>query len=115
MKESLSLIEQGLQATLKYLEGLPTSTDTSSAVANIEDWEKILRDNGQVEFQYIADELQNLRVLLKAEKLDGKAIGQTMITLGEHTGTAAAHVDPKVADEIQSLGKWLQRVGQGLV
>jgi hypothetical protein len=114
MQDSQSTNELGLQATLKFLEGLPTGTEMQSAIDNIDSWEQTIRKTGQEELLYIADELKKLRNLLSAKELDGKAIGQSLITIGGHTHTAAGNADKQISDELQSLGNWLQKVGTDL-
>jgi hypothetical protein len=103
---------EALEATITYLEGLPTGTSTDSAIANIDGWEEKLRTSDKPEFTIIADELQTLKKHLTSGNLDGKAISQTLISLGGNTTKAAAQADSTIAERLQKLGSWLTKLGE---
>jgi hypothetical protein len=117
MENKKEVNQETLDATITYLEGLPTDVDQGTAVANIDAWAEKVRSTDKPGMQEIADELQTLRSLLfsgTGGARDGKAIGSSMHKLGEQTKKAAEHADSSVADKLRTLGKWLSQVGQGL-
>jgi hypothetical protein len=117
MENNKQVNQETLDATITYLEGLPTDVDQGTAVANIDGWAEKLRDTDKPGMQDIADELSTLRSLLfsgTGGQRDEKAIGASMHKLGEQTIKAAEQADASVADKLKTLGKWLSRVGQGL-
>jgi hypothetical protein len=112
MEAAKSPNEEALEATVTYLEGLPTGTSTDSAIANIDGWEERLRASDKPEFKTIADELQTLKKHLISGNLDGKAISKTLISLGQHTTNAASQADSAIAERLQKLGGWLTKLGE---
>jgi hypothetical protein len=114
MEGEKSTNEQTLEATITYLEGLPTGTSTDSAIANIDSWEQKLRSENKPEWDSIAEELKNLKGFLTAGQLNGKAISQTLIRLGDLTTKSASGADASIANDLRKLGKWLTRLGQSL-
>jgi hypothetical protein len=115
MEASKSTNEEALEATVTYLEGLPTGTSTKSAIDNISGWEQKLREGGKAEWNTIADELSNLKKILTSGKLDGKPISNSLIRLGELTQQSAADADKNIADDLQKLGGWLIKIGKGII
>jgi hypothetical protein len=115
MEGEKSINEQTLEATITYLEGLPTGTSTDSAIANVDAWEQKLRSENKPEWTGIADELKNLKGFLTVGQLDGNAISQSLIRLGDLTTQSASGADASIADDLRKLGKWLTRLGQSLV
>jgi glutamate mutase epsilon subunit len=114
MEGQKSTNEQTLEATITYLEGLPTGTSTESAIENIDGWEKKLRSENKPEWNSIADELKNLKSFLTTGQLDGTSISQSLIRLGNLTTQSASGADDSIADDLKKLGKWLTRLGQSL-
>lgn len=112
MEAAKSPDEEALEATITYLEGLPTGTSTDSAIANIDGWEERLRQSDNSQFKTIADELQTLKKHLTTGNLDGKAISKTLISLGEHTTKAASQADNAIAERLRTLGGWLTKLGE---
>jgi hypothetical protein len=115
MEASKSTNEEALEATVTYLEGLPTGTSTKSAIDNISGWEQKLREGGKAEWNIIADELSNLKNLLTSGRLDGKPISNSLIRLGELTQQSAAGADKSIADDLRKLGGWLIKMGKGII
>lgn len=114
MQPNKSITEESLDATVTYLEGLPTGTSTDSAVKNILSWQETLTKSGKAEFNEISTELGNLASLLSNGALDGKAIGRSMIKIGEDTMKASNQVDQTVGTRLKVLGNWLKKVGESL-
>ncbi|QHT69480.1 hypothetical protein GXP67_23960 [Rhodocytophaga rosea] len=114
MEGEKSINEQTLEATITYLEGLPTGTSTDSAIANVDAWEQKLRSENKPEWTDIADELKNLKGFLTAGRLDGRAISQSLLRLGELTTKSASGADTSIANDLRKLGKWLTKLGESL-
>lgn len=103
-----------LDATIAYLEGLPTGVETESAEESVDAWIATLKADGRSELTAVADELQNLLELLSASQLDGKAIGKTMITLGDLTRQTVSMAEKPIADRLLKLAEWLTKSGQAM-
>lgn len=114
MESGKSTNEQSLEATVTYLEGLPTGTSTDSAIENVDAWEQKLRSENKPEWNSIADELKNLKGFLTVGKLDGSAISQCLLRLGDMTTRSASTADASIADDLRKLGKWLTTLGHSL-
>ncbi len=114
MEAAKSLNEEALEATITYLEGLPTGTSTQSAIANIDAWEQKLRQEGKPQWNTIADELSNLKNLLTSGQLSGKAISSSLIRVGELTQQSANSADERISINLQKLGGWLIKVGKAI-
>lgn len=114
MNASKFAYQELLQATVTYLEGLPTGTSVESAVANISEWEKQIRAANQSEFLPVADDLNELKKLLSGGEPKGEKIKPVLRRLSEHTTKASASADPVVSDELHKLGEWLGRVSESL-
>ena len=105
---------ESLDATITYLEGLPTGTDINSAIENVQAWQQKLRAADQPELNQIADELGSLIQYLSAPEPDGKAIGRLLIQIGEHTMASANAASAGTGTKVKSLGNWLKEVGEDL-
>jgi hypothetical protein len=114
MEATKSPNEEALEATVTYLEGLPTGTSTDSAVANVDAWEQKLRAEGKAEWKTIADELSILKSCLTSGKLDGKVISQSLLKLGDLTTKSAENADRSISDDLRKLGGWLTKLGNTL-
>ncbi len=114
MESAKSPNEEALEATVTYLEGLPTGTSTDSAIANIDGWEQKLRQEGKPEWTTIADELKNLKNILTSGQLSGKAISTSLTKLGELTQQSAKTADKSIADDLQKLGGWLIKMAKAI-
>lgn len=114
MEAAKSPNNEGLEATITYLEGLPTGTSTDSAIDNISSWEEKLRADGKPEWNTIADELRNLKGFLRSGNMDGKAISTSLLNLGELTTQSATGADQAIAGNLKKLGSWLTKLGETL-
>lgn len=114
MEAEKSTNEVALEATVTYLEGLPTGTSTQSAIDNISGWEQRLREGSKPEWNTIADELNNLKKLLTSGSLQGSPISNCLIRLGELTQQTAVSADKSIADDLQKLGGWLIKMGKSI-
>ncbi len=103
-----------LDATITYLEGLPTGVETESAVESVDAWISTLKADGRPELTLVANELQNLLGLLSASQLDGKAIGKAMISLGNLTNQTVSLAEKPIADRLFKLASWLTKAGQAM-
>lgn len=114
MEAAKSPNEEALEATVTYLEGLPTGTSTDSAIANVDAWEQKLRAEGKAEWNAIADELSRLKSQLSSGNLNGKTISQSLLRLGDLTTQSAAMADHSITDDLKKLGGWLTKLGNML-
>ncbi len=114
MEAAKSPNEEALEATVTYLEGLPTGTSTDSAIANVDAWEQKLRAEGKPQWNTIADELSTLKKCLTSGNLNGKAISQSLLKLGDLTTQSAATANPSISDDLKKLGGWLTKLGNTL-
>lgn len=106
--------QEALSATITYLEGMPTGVDIESAVENIQAWQQRLRDAGKPDLNGIADHLGSLIKYLTTPDPDGKAIGRSLIQIGEMTMKAANDADAGIGSLMKILGNWLKKVGESL-
>ncbi len=92
-------------ATIKHLkEGIKGFT-VSAAIKNIEGWEATLEKSDVTGVKTIHGNLEKLKKLLQAEKIDGAKVKELMVKLGEETVRVAGKADDKHADKIKALGE----------
>ncbi|MBC7920385.1 MAG: hypothetical protein H7Z75_04775 [Ferruginibacter sp.] len=106
--------EETLEATTTYLEGLPTGVEIESAVENVQAWQQELHRLGRPELNEIADHLGSFIKYLTNPEPDGKAIGRSMVHLGEMTMKAANGAEPEIGTKIKVLGNWLKKSGESM-
>ena len=100
-----------LAATLQALGG-GLSAAAPVAGGNIDSWVATLNGAGSPALSAIASELENLKAAIGTG--DGKQIGQSLKTLGEHTTKAAAGATPDSQEQLQQLGAALSASGESL-
>lgn len=98
---------QGTLDAVQSAGGL-TNLAPSAALSNIDGW--ISQLEGNADAAPVVENLRTLRSQLQEDPLNGSAIGQTLVTLGEQT-TAAAAGDTA----LEQLGEALTSAGQGLM
>lgn len=111
---SSSVQAETLDATITYLEGLPTGVDTESAVSSVSAWMGTLKADGRPELQAVESELKTLMGLLTSSKLDGAAIGNVMIRLGDLTRQTTALAEGPIAGRLTKLAEWLTKAGKAM-
>ncbi len=95
-------------ATLKALASGASAMTPAAAIRNIEAWEAHLETVEVSGVKGLRTNLERLRRLLQAEKLDGAAICQIMITIAGETGRIAGRVEGKRAESVQELSVALE-------
>ena len=107
-------LEEALEATTTYLEGLPTGVSVESAVENVQAWQQEIHRADRPEMNEIADHLGSFIKYLTNPEPDGKAIGRSMIQLGEMTMKVANSAEPEIGTKIKVLGNWLKKSGESM-
>jgi hypothetical protein len=107
-------VQEVLSATITYLEGLPTGVNLESAVENIQSWQQKIREANQPEMNEIADHMGGLIKYLTTSEPDGKAIGRSMVQLGELVMVAANQVEAGAGSQLKKLGNWLKEAGEAM-
>jgi hypothetical protein len=107
-------LQEAISATTTYLEGLPTGVNIESAVENIQAWQQKLHQANQPELNEIADHLGSFIKHISTPEPDGKAIGRSMIQLGEMTMKAANGAEAGTGSQLKSLGNWLKEAGEAM-
>jgi|GEM_PF-2097204 len=104
-----------LEDTIAALEGGPTTVSMGSARRIVELWEGTLRGSDRPELHPLAALLAELGEALAADHLDGGAIGDLLVQLGEGTAAvAAAAGDDRIAPALDRLGALLSAAGGAL-
>jgi len=111
---SSSVQAETLDATITYLEGLPTGVDPESAVSSVSAWMGSLKADGRPELQAVENELKTLLGLLTSSKLDGPAIGNVMIRLGDLTSQTTPLAEGPIATRLTKLAEWLTKAGKAM-
>jgi hypothetical protein len=103
-----------LDNTMVSLSHLPTEVFIKEALTNAQSWQLKLRAVGKPELNVIADHLGSFIKYLTAPDPDTKAIGRSMIQMGELTMKAARSAQAGIANKINDLGLWLKATGEAL-
>jgi len=104
-----------LDTTVAALEAGITSVTPSAALRVVEHWEATLRNADDANLHPLADLLAELRDALAADRLDGRHIGDLLLSLGEGTTAAAADApEDRIGPRLEQLGALLTRGGRSL-
>lgn len=103
-----------LAATLDDLERGLTQLPLSKAVNRIDDWRRELLATERGDLRPIADGLDDLHRHLVGEHLDGAAIGDILVRLGEQTEATADGADERLQNGLRRLGSLLRHAGSAL-
>lgn len=103
-----------IESTIKFLQGHLTEAAAKKGAEAIGKWETDLEKADWRGAKVIHEDLVKLRHHLEGDKLDGGAIGELMVKLGESTTRAAAHAEGKDGGKLETLGQTLVKVGEGL-
>lgn len=107
--------QRDLENTNAALEGGITSLAPSAAVRVIDLWYGTLKNAERDDLHAIANLLAGLKDELQADRLDGRAIGNLLLRLGEQTTNAAADADDaRLSPKLERLGTLLSRAGSTL-
>lgn len=101
-------------STLAALQTEDTTRNPTAAFGTIDGWQQRLRACNEPELLPIADDLGELKRLLSASPLDGKAIGAVLRRLGAATVAANQVGKHGISSVVQQLGERLQRMGEKL-
>lgn len=100
---TISLLQQGL-----------TSISASAAVSNIEGWQEQLEAAGSEPLMAISNNLEELKGELQNDSIDGAAVGELLVSLGDQTVDAAQNAGGTATAQLTQLGNLLQQAGNQL-
>jgi hypothetical protein len=104
-----------LDDTIAALEGGLTTLSIDSALRIVRLWEETLRGSDHAELHPLAELLGELHDALSADRLDGPAIGDLLVQLGEGTAAAAEDTeDDRLGPTLERLGTILTAAGASL-
>ena len=104
-----------LDQTAAALEGGIGTLAPRTAVSVITTWHDTLKNSDRSDLHVIAQLLAELRDALERDTLDGPAIGDLLLRLGEQTTAAAASADDaRITPRLERLGTMLTRGGTTL-
>lgn len=97
-----------LDTTIGAFQEQITEFAVNKATRNIEAWRKDLADQGD-EFEGVVSDLEKLEGLLKAEEIDGKAVGKLLGKLAKETKKVAGGIDSGIADKLETLSELMAK------
>ncbi|MFN3595690.1 MAG: hypothetical protein ACK41D_00290 [Rubricoccaceae bacterium] len=104
-----------LDETVAALESGPTGMTPSAALSVIDHWRTACAGAHDADLGDVTAGLADLRALLTADRLDGRAIAETLAQLAEATARAAsAAADARVAPALERLAAALGRAASAL-
>lgn len=105
-----------LDSTRALLEGTDiTDVPLNRAVSFIGAWKQRLQQSGQENLSRIADDLDALESELQNQPMDGQAIGEILVRLGEQTAQAAeTDAEGSTAEQLRRLANLLTQAGNQL-
>ena len=104
-----------LNATVSALKNGLTSLPLGSAMDNTETWQQQFLQSGEPGLQDIAREIGNLQSILTSGLLSSRAIGNSLIILGDLTSQASAQASAEVKKPLLELAYLLRRHGNDLL
>lgn len=114
-KNDLTEILQRLELLSGVLESELSSVDLDTALDNIDDWQKLLKEAKAPKSQEIASDLKELHKLLKKDNVVVQELGELLSRLGEEISELAANSDKELKILLQILGQQLAKAGKSLV
>lgn len=106
-----SSVAVALDSTTALAEsGLP-SVAPGAALPLIETWQEALRDADNPAMTAIASDLEELKEEMQAQSIDGVAVREILVRLGNKTSAAAESADSTVARRLERLGTLLREAG----
>ncbi|HEX8297617.1 MAG TPA: hypothetical protein VF594_00540 [Rubricoccaceae bacterium] len=104
------LPDDGLEQTADVLESGVTSLTPTAALTIIERWRSACQDQTGMDLDTVSEGLDNLHALLSADRLDGHAIGTTLVALADATAAVMAQTDEeRVTPGLDRLASTLRR------
>ena len=104
-----------LLATISALKNGLTSLPLGSAMDNTETWQQQFLQSGLPGLQDIAREIGNLQSLLTSGALSARAIGNSLIMLGDQTSQISRQAGDDLKKSLQELSDLLRRYGGDLL
>ena len=104
---------EALDQTVAALESGPTGMTPSTALGLVDHWRTECANAADADLGEVSAGLGRLGDLLRADRLDGRAIGETLRGLSEST-TAAASGDARLGPTLERLGALLARAASAL-
>src|SRR5947209_4651846 len=111
MRETADTDLTELDSSIAHLRTDFSALAPSEAVRNVQYWIEALADADRVEFRQISDGLAELRRLLTTFPLNGKAIGNIMVRLGEDTLKVVPAAPAGAGNRLNTLANLLVTVG----
>ena len=87
------LPDDGLDQTTDALESGVTALTPTAALTIIERWQSACQQSTDLDLGEVQSGLDDLHGLLSGERLDGKAIGRTLVGLAEATRAVMTQTD----------------------
>ena len=103
-----------IDPTIELFKGQLTGAAVKKGAEMIGKWEADLEKAEWRGAKVIHSDLVKLREHLEGGKLDGTAIGELLIKLGESTERAATHVEGSNRSKLEGLAQTLVKAGEGL-
>ena len=104
------LPDDGLDQTVDALESGVTSLTPTAALTIIERWRSACQDQTGLDLDAVSEGLGDLHALLSADRLDGRAIGTTLVALADATAAVMADTDEeRVTPGLDRLAATLRR------
>ena len=100
-------------ATIKHIKDGVKGFTVAAAVKNIEGWEATLEKVEVPAAKAIVKDLENLKKLLQAEKINGDQVKKLVLKLGKETVAIAGKSESKSAEKIKALGEALTQAAEG--
>ena len=94
-------------STIKHIQDGVKGFTVAAATKNIEGWEATLEKVEAPAAKAIVKDLEALKKLLHADKLDGEKIRKLVAKLGKETVQIAGKTEGKNAEKIKALGEAL--------
>ena len=109
------LHEGNLDQTIAALEAGPASLNPDTGLAIVDQWHAAVLAEDEIDLGDVASGLEELRDLHAADALDGAAIGDVLLRLGEATEAVAQQVgDERLTPRLERLATLLSFGGNAL-
>ncbi|GJD15723.1 hypothetical protein RIVM261_006790 [Rivularia sp. IAM M-261] len=103
-----------IDGLIDTLDGDLTQVDSETSVGAIDTWYKVLHNSEDESIKEIANELKELKQVLKRSKPKATDIAEVLTRLGEQTQQAAHEAKRGFKGPVQRLGKLLSKTAKSL-
>lgn len=100
-----------LDSTITFAESDLASVAPGAALPLIETWQEAFQEADNPALSAIASDFEVLKEELQADPIDGAAVREILVRLGEKTTTAAESADSSLAPRLEQLGSLLSEAG----